>query len=115
MKAKTLKEFKVKVREFEVLYDSLITLWNGKLKNGNNATYPYTVIIGVIIHNIGFDNSDCIGYSHDEEINKIEDNIKVLDQIDIYEDRQQMTHYPYDEIQSLYTGMSISEDFELAE
>lgn len=112
MKENTLKEFKSRAKNFADLYDHLVELWNGKLKHGNNATYPVTIIICVILRNIAFDGSNCADYSHEKAISDINKNIEALRRINKYEGKVYMTHYAYNEIYSLFSGLLMSEDFE---
>ena len=108
MKPETLKLFKESIGELYKLYDSLITLWNGEYEN--DAPYPVTIIIKVILYNIAFYNSDCVGYSHERELIKVENNIKNLRAIDEYKNQMYMTHFPFLEVDNLYSGLTMSED-----
>ena len=112
MKADTLKQFKQRARQFCNLYEELVILWNGSLQNGNNATYPVTVLVEVIVYNIAYDASDCVGYSHEKAVEDVKKNLKALHKINEYEHRCYMTHYPYNELSLLFDGMNMSEDFE---
>lgn len=112
MNAKTLKEFKKRAGEFYKLYESLIALWNGDLKHGDSAIYPVTVLVGVILHNIAFDASDCSGYSHEQAVKQVRKNIKTLENINEYENKMYMTHYPWTEMDTLFSGLEMSEDYE---
>lgn len=111
MSPKTLKEFKQEIAKFSKLYDKLVTHWNGELVHGNDATFPVTIIVQVLVHNIAFDASDCAGYSHEKAVMKVVENIEMLKEINIYEDKTYMVDYAYKTISCLWDGMFFSEDY----
>ena len=111
MKPETLKEFKKRVNEFRKVYDKLVTLWNGELERGNNAIFPSTAIVSVMLQNIAHDSSNCLGYDHQREVNKIVDNLETLNALNNYENGCYMTHYPYTELSRLWTGLDMAEDY----
>src|SRR5690554_3893975 len=98
MSPQTLKEFKTHAKKLSDLYEVLVKEWNGDLKNGNNATYPVTIIISVILRNIVFDSSID---DHDEAVNKVRNSIETLRKINEYENGSYMSHFPYNEISML--------------
>lgn len=112
MKPETLKQFKQQARKLSNLYEKLEEHWNGELKHGNNATYPVTVLVNVLLKNIAFDGSDCVGYNHEKEVKSVEKQIQILREINEYENKCYMTHYPYSEVSSLYHGLNMFEDDE---
>ena len=111
MKPETLKEFKKRANEFRKVYDMLVTLWNGDIKNGDNAIFPATVIVSAMLHNMAHDSSDCPGYDHHHEVNKIVDSLKALNALNNYENGCYMTHYPHTELSSLWIGLDVAEDY----
>ena len=111
MKPETLREFKNRVNEFRKVYDKLVDLWNGELEHGNNATFPSTVIVSVMLQNIAFDSSDCLGYTHQKEVSKIVEHLEALNALNNYENGCYMTHYPYTKLSSLWTGLDTVENF----
>ena len=111
MKPETLKEFKKRVNEFRKVYDKLVTLWNGELEHGNNATFPSTVIVSAMLHNMAHDSSDCLGYDHQREVNKIVDSLEALNALNNYDNGCYMTHYPHTELSSLWIGLDMAEDY----
>ena len=111
MKPETLKEFKKRVNEFRKVYDKLVTLWNGDIKNGDNAIFPATVIVSVLLHNMAHDSSDCLGYDHQREVNKIVDSLEALNALNNYDNGCYMTHYPYTELSNLWIGLDVAEDY----
>lgn len=106
MSPQTLKEFKKEAARFSKLYDKLVTNWNGELLYGNDATFPVTIIVQVLVHNIAFDGSDCVDYDHEKAVMKVVENIETLKEINIYEHKLYMVHYAFDTISCLWDGMS---------
>lgn len=111
MKPETLREFKKRVNEFRKVYDKLVDLWNGELEHGNNATFPATVVVSVMLHNMAHDSSDCRGYDHQREVNKIMESLEALRALNNYEKGCYMTHYPYTELNNLWTELDMTEDY----
>lgn len=110
MTPKSLQEFKTHARKFANLYDILIESWNGKLEHGNNATYPVTIVVGVLVSNIAFNGSNCVGYSHEKAVQELESNLKTLEAVNNYENKLYMVNYAYNELYNLYEGLRMSED-----
>ena len=113
MKPETLKEFKKRVNEFRKVYDKLVALWNGNLQYGNNdnATFPATVIVSVMLHNMAHDASDCREYDHQREVSKIIEHLEALNALNNYENGCYMTHYPYTELSNLWIRLDMAEDY----
>ena len=110
MKLETLREFKKRVNEFSKVYDKLVALWNGNLQHGNNATFPVTVIVSVMLRNIAHDASDYTGYDHQREVSEIIEQLEALNALDNYENGCYMVHYPYTELSNLWIGLEMAED-----
>ena len=110
MKPETLREFKKRVNKFRKVYNKLVALWNGNLQHGNNATFPATVIVSVILRNMAHDASDCRGYDHQREVNKIIEHLEALNALNNYENGCYMTHYPYTELSNLWIGLDMAEN-----
>ena len=111
MKQETLLSIKKEIRKFSNLYEKLIKMWNGELVHGDNATHPETIQIGVILHNMAFDASDCFGYNHEVELAKFEGLMDVLKAINDYHGKCYMTHYAWNEVCSIYEGETTGEDY----
>lgn len=110
MKQETLLSIKKEIRKFSNLYEKLIKMWNGELPHGDNATHPETIQIGVILHNMAFNASDCMGYNHEEAVAKFEELMDVLRAINEYHGKCYMTHYAWNEVSSIYEGETMEED-----
>lgn len=106
----TLSAIKQDIRKFGKLYDELTTHWNDQLDHGNAATYPETITIKVIIHNMGFDSIKAQGYNHENEVNKLYANFEMLRSINEYHNKVYMTHYAFNEADCIITGHIMSED-----
>ena len=111
MKPETLREFKKRVNEFRKVYDKLVNLWNGNLPNGDNAIFPVTVIVSVMLHNMAHDAIDCEGYDHLKEVNKMVYHLEVLNALNNYEGGCYMTNYAYTELNNLWIGLDMAEDY----
>lgn len=112
MKPETLLSIKKQVGKFAKLYDILNEMWNGKLEHGDSATYPETVQVGVILHNIAHNSTNCVGYSHEQAVKDLENYIAVLKAINLYHNKMYMIHYAWNEVEYIYIGETMSEDFE---
>jgi len=115
MNAQTLAAIKREIRKVAKIYDILIEHWNGDLVNGRKATYPITVTAGVIINNMAFDSSDCHGYNHDEAVRKLKADLEVLRKLNEYNEHCYMTHFPFTDIDSIISGLEMTEHFESVE
>lgn len=107
MKPETLLAIKRDIRKFSGLYDVLVDVWNGKLAHGNNATYPHTIQIGVILKNLSFISSEM---GHEKELEEFLSLLNALREINEYHGRTYMTHYAWSEVYFIYIGHNMLED-----
>ncbi len=103
MSPKMLKSIKDGIRKFYILYEVLVERWNDNAPHGNGATYPEVVIVSVILQNMQFDGTNCHGYSHEEAVKGIEDGLKHLEAINEYHNKCYMTHYAFNEVDTIIT------------
>jgi len=111
MKPSTLRTIKQQIRKVSNLYEILTDTWNGKLEHGNKATYPIMIWVKVILSNLAFDGSNCHGYDHDKAVKEMEMYIKTLKALDEYESECYITHFPYTQVNMIYEGEIMSEDY----
>jgi len=109
MEFKTLQHIKKELSRLSSIYGVLVDQWNGKLVHGNDATYPQTVIIQVILGNMASDTSDCANYNHTEEVEKLYKSLDTLKSLDQYSNKCYMTHFPYTEADMIILGNVMSE------
>lgn len=109
MKPETLKSIKADISKFYKLYEHLVANWNGNLSHGQQAIYPETVLISVLLQNMQFDGTDASGYSHEEECKKIMDIKSLIIKIDEYHNKCYMTHYAANEVEFIIDGHYMSE------
>jgi hypothetical protein len=110
MKAETLLLIKKDIQKFAKLYEILTNHWNGELKHGNGATYPETIQAGVLLQNMGFISTDCVNYSHEEDVKELIHLIDVLKAINEYHDKSYMIHYAWNEVSFIYESLVAFED-----
>jgi hypothetical protein len=109
MLAETLKEIKSQIRKVSAIYDVLVTEWNGELINGKNATYPITVIVSVLLQNMGFDATNCHNYSHENAVKELYSKMGVLKSLNEYTSGEYMTHFAFTEVDFIVSGFEMSE------
>lgn len=100
----TLAKIKKALTKFYKLYESLVKTWNGQLEHGNNATYPHTIIALVLLNNMAISTVKCVGYDHQVSEDNLYANLKQLELLNEYHDKNYMTHYAYAEAESIITG-----------
>lgn len=87
-----MKEFKTRVREFHKVMRALTSVWDN----------PKYQVLDVLVQNLGFDGSDCVGYSIEKESNKVNSILKALEEMYSYNDNCYLTKYVYQECNDLY-------------
>lgn len=107
MNSTNLKNLKKKISKLSNIYNILVDEWNGPLKDGNNAIYPVTVIIGVLLHNMAFDGSDCVNYSHDKAVEDLHKSYNTLKALNDFHEKTYMVHYPFTEVSFLIEGVEM--------
>lgn len=112
MTPKTLKEIKQSIAKLAKVYEILVDTWNGQLEHGDKATYPVMIWVNVILHNLAFDGSKCVGYSHEKAVNDLEIHIKALKALNEYEHQCYITHFPCNEVVLIYEGETMSESYQ---
>lgn len=110
MHPKTLLAIKTEIGKFHKLYEKLVDLWNGEAPYDNGATYPVTVLVNVIVHNMAFISTNCHGYNHKKDVEELRKNLEMLRLINEYENKCYMTHYAYNEVNNIYEGNLHMED-----
>lgn len=110
MKQETLKQIKQELSKVAKIYQKLVINWNGELKHGDNATYPITIIVDVLLHNMAFDGSDCHGYNSSKAISDLYSNLEMLKELNEYTDKCYMTHFAFTEARDIIDGLVMSED-----
>lgn len=110
MQKNTLKELKKELVNLYRIYKKLVINWNGSLIHGNNSTYPITIIVEVLLNNLCFDSSDSFNYNLDTSISKLYSDLEMLKELNDYNNKGYMTHFPYTECKSIIDGYVMSED-----
>ena len=110
MKQETLKQIKQELFKVAKIYQKLVTNWNGELKHGDNATYPITIIVEVLLHNMAHDGSDCVGYNASKEEVELYSNLEMIRELNEYNDKCYMTHFAFTEARDIIDGLVMSED-----
>ena len=87
-----MKEFKTRVREFHKVMRALTSVWDN----------PKYQVLEVLVQNLGFDGSDCVGYSVEKELKRVDSILKTLEEIYSYNDNCYLTKYVYREVSDLY-------------
>ena len=110
MLEKTLEDIKVDLRKLHNIYEVLITEWNGELKHGNDAIYPITVTVGVLLGNMAHQSVNTVGYSHNKDMEKLARSLNTLQKLNEYNNKCYMTHFAYTEAEAIITGHIMSEE-----
>ena len=113
MKQETLKQIKQELFKVSELYQKLVTNWNGDLKHGNDATYPITIIVEVLLHNMAHDGSDCVGYNASKEEVELYSNLEMIKELNEYTDKCYMIHFAFTEARNIINGLTMLEDEEI--
>lgn len=87
-----MKEFKTKVRAFHKVMRALASVWDN----------PKYQVLEVLVQNLGFDGSDCVGYSVEKEVLKVDNILIALEKLSTYEDNCYLSKYVYREVSNLY-------------
>ena len=98
MNATQLKEIKQSAATFYKMYESLTEYFK----------QPIVVTISVLLQNLAFDASDCKNYSHEAEVKKVYEILKLLEAIDKY-NSWYLTRLAYEEMDMLIAGTMMGE------
>jgi len=110
MKQETLIQIKQQINKLYNMYVILTANWNGKLLHGNDATYPITIIVEVLLQNMAFDGSNCKDYSLQGAIDELYSKFNVLKELNEYNNKGYMTHFPFMECEAIIDGCVMSEE-----
>lgn len=110
MKQETLNQIKKEISKVYDIYSKLVIKWNGNLAHGNSATHPITIIIDVILQNMSFNGNNCHNYDLKEDIKDLYNDLRLLKELNEYNNKGYMTHFPYIECESIIDGFVFSED-----
>lgn len=105
MKQETLLRIKQEITKLYRMYVILTANWNG-----NNATYPITIIVEVLLQNMAFDGSNCKDYSLQNAIDELYSKFDVLKELNEYNNKGYMTHFPFRECEAIIDGYVMSEE-----
>lgn len=90
-----ITEFKRQVREFLKVIEPIADYWG----------QPNYITLCVLVQNLGFDSSDCMGYSLEKSNEKVITILKLIKSISQYQNSH-FENWVYQEIDMLYIGMS---------
>lgn len=110
MSPSTLSHIKGEIRKFSNLYEVLIKMWNGDVPHDNGATYPETIQVSVILHNMAFNSPNSVGYSHEREVKELYSLRDVLRALNEYHNENYMIHQAFKEVDMIIDGNAMSED-----
>jgi hypothetical protein len=112
MTPNTLMKTKQELAKLHRIYEILIEKWNGSTSHGRDAQYPETIIMSVLLQNMAFSGVGTEGYSHNEAVEELKQNLKVMNALNEYHNRGYMTHYVYTEASHIIVGMDMTEEID---
>jgi hypothetical protein len=98
MKTQVLKQFKERVRNLNKVLSKIIVVWDN----------PQYEVISVLLQNLGFDSTECVGYSNKKDVERCEDIIKALREIKDF-DGHHLIKWIFTEVDSYYTAYSFED------
>lgn len=94
MTQRQITEFKKRVREFYKVIEPIAEYWG----------QPHQITLSVLVQNLGFDSSDCMGYSLEEANKKVNTILKLIKSISEYQNSH-FENWVFQEIDIIYTGI----------
>lgn len=95
MTQEQITEFKKRVRAFYKVIDPIAEYWG----------QPHQITLSVLVQNLGFDSSDCMGYSLVESNKKVTTILKLIKSISDYQNSH-FENWVHQEIDAIYMGIS---------
>lgn len=100
MTPKALKEFKEQMRNLNKIVAKIILVWDN----------PQYEVIEVLLQNLGFDSTDCQGYSHEKAVEKCKLIIDSLKEMNNYNfDGHYFIKWIYQEVDNSFVGYSFED------
>ncbi len=99
MTPQQLKSLKQDVKKLYKVYDNLAKYFDN----------PITTTISVLLQNLAFDGSDCQTYSHEKEVEKVNNILSLLRELKDYNSFY-LTEFAYTEVDMIFTGIFMSEN-----
>ena len=99
MNTTTLSTIKKEISKFLVVIESIADYWK---------LFPHYTLISVLIQNAAHDSSNCVGYNHDDEVNKLRKILSILRELKEYHNSY-FEEYVFNEIDIIIMGHEMSE------
>lgn len=103
MKTDTLKAIKTQMANFKEAIEPTLQHWES-----NKFT-----MIKTLLQNLSFYSPNSVGYEHEKEVVKCEQIIAAIRNIAHYETNCHTTNYIAEEIEMIWDGLSMAEEFEM--